>query len=143
MLKVKRKTAEENAEIRRKIMFDEFEYVTCNLKDSYQVRPDYPFGQIREFEAESAFVVRESDRPAKDMFIGAGDGTPVQVGTYFYKFYSSNMWRKIMEQEDELPGVVFGGRMHEIIHDPNKYMLDKLKEEETKKKPGRPKKTEE
>ena len=88
MLKKKRRTAEENAEIRRKIMFDEFEYVDCNIKNTHQVRPDYPKGQIREFEAESCYVVMESDRPAKDMFIGGGDGNPIQVGQYFYKFYN-------------------------------------------------------
>jgi len=137
MQKRKRRTAEENAEIREKIMYDNFDYVDCNISTSEQIRPDYPKGQIREFEKD-CYVVKESDRPVQDMFIGGGDGQPVQVGLYFYKFYNANVWRKFMELENQIPGSVFAGRIHEVLHDPTK-MAEAPKEEEAPKKKRGPK----
>jgi hypothetical protein len=129
----KRKTAEENAEIRRKIMFDEFDYVDCNLDSSFQVRPNYPKGQIREFELD-CYVVRESDRPVKDMWTGGGDGNPVMIGNYTYNFYNANVWRKFMELENTLAGSVFHGKSHEVLHDPSKIEAVEKPKQTRKKK---------
>jgi len=113
------RTAEENAEIKDKIMFGEFDYVKCNEDSTHQIRPDYPKGEIREFESDH-FVVMESDRPVEDMWKGGGNGKAVMVGNYFYKFYTIDMWKKLMELETAMPGSVFGGRSSEIIHNPKK-----------------------
>ena len=125
-----RKSFEEVEALRVAQLEGDFEFVDCNINTDYQLRPEWPKGQVRKEESEY-FVVREADRT--DMWGGAG-AEPVQLGQFKVSFYNKNMWRKMIEQEERVGGSVFHGRSHEVLHDPTRI---------EKKKAGRPKKTEE
>jgi len=123
-----KKSVEEVEALRVAQIEGDFEFVDCNINTDYQLRPEWPKGQVRKEESEQ-FVVREADRT--DMF---DSSTGTVQGIYKVSFYNKNMWKKMIEQEDRVGGSVFHGRSHEVLHDPTRI---------EKKKAGRPKKTEE
>jgi len=109
-------SVEEYEQMRLKQVREEWEWVDCNVNKSYNIRPDWPKGKIRDLEKDS-YVVRVADR--KDMWGGDGD-EPVMLGNFHIKFFNKQVWKKGMESEERVPGSFFAGKSHKVLHDPTK-----------------------